>query len=131
MVADFARRVKARVGVPVIATGRILDPADADRLVGEGVRDAVGMTRAMIADPNLARKARSGEPVTRCIACNQGCIGHYHAVPDRMHGQSFDRLRGDAPRSARRVETREELVVIGAGPASCARRRRRQPAAIG
>ena len=57
----------------------MLDPADADRLIAEGVCDAVGMTRAQIADPNLARRARAGEPVTRCIGCNQGCIGHYHA----------------------------------------------------
>jgi len=60
-IADFARRVKARVGVPVIATGRVVDPADADRLIGEGVCDAVGMTRAMIADPNLAGGWVEGE----------------------------------------------------------------------
>ncbi len=28
--------------MPVIATGRILDPADADRLIADGVCDAVG-----------------------------------------------------------------------------------------
>ncbi|MEP6641977.1 MAG: FAD-dependent oxidoreductase, partial [Gaiellales bacterium] len=119
-VADVARRVKARVGVPVIATGRILDAADADRLIGEGVGDAVGMTRAMIADPNLARKTLAGEPVTRCIACNQGCIGHYHAgIPIACTVNPWTGYEATLPRP-RAASKREELVVIGAGPAGCA-----------
>ncbi len=79
VVEGFAGRVREASSVPVIATGRILDPADADRLISAGVCDAVGMTRAMITDPALASKARDGRPVTTCIGCNQGCIGHYHA----------------------------------------------------
>jgi 2,4-dienoyl-CoA reductase-like NADH-dependent reductase (Old Yellow Enzyme family)/thioredoxin reductase len=119
-VADFARRVKARVGVPVIATGRILDPADADRLIDEGVCDAVGMTRAMIADPDLARKALAGEPVTRCIACNQGCIGHYHAgIPIACTVNPWTGYEATLPRPSA-ASRHEELVVIGAGPAGCA-----------
>jgi 2,4-dienoyl-CoA reductase-like NADH-dependent reductase (Old Yellow Enzyme family)/thioredoxin reductase len=119
-ITDFARQVKARVGVPVIATGRIVDPADADRLIAEGVCDAVGMTRAMIADPNLARKARAGEPVTRCIACNQGCIGHYHAgIPIACTVNPWTGYEATLP-PPRAASKREEVVVIGAGPAGCA-----------
>ncbi|MDX6552317.1 MAG: hypothetical protein QOH74_805, partial [Gaiellales bacterium] len=47
-IAPFARRMKQAVDVPVIATGRILEPADADRLISDGVCDACGMTRALI-----------------------------------------------------------------------------------
>jgi 2,4-dienoyl-CoA reductase-like NADH-dependent reductase (Old Yellow Enzyme family)/thioredoxin reductase len=119
-IAAFARRVKARVGVPVIATGRILDPADADRLIGEGVCDATGMTRAMIADPNLARKARAGEAVTACIACNQGCIGHYHAgIPIACTVNPWTGHEATLPRPKRASKPRD-VVVIGAGPAGCA-----------
>ncbi len=119
-IADFAGRMKARVRVPVIATGRILDPADGDRLIGAGVCDAVGMTRAMIADPNLARKTLAGEPVTTCIGCNQGCIGHYHAgIPIACTINPWTGYEARLPRpSARGVAQR--VTVIGAGPAGCA-----------
>ena len=120
-IADFARRFKPRVGVPVIATGRILDPADADRLIGEGVCDAVGMTRAMIADPNLARKTLAGEPVTVCIGCNQGCIGHYHAgIPIACTVNPWTGYEAHAAPAATRRRDRETVVVVGAGPAGCA-----------
>jgi 2,4-dienoyl-CoA reductase-like NADH-dependent reductase (Old Yellow Enzyme family) len=119
-VAGFAQLFKPRVAVPVIATGRILDPADADRLIGEGVCDAVGMTRAMIAEPNLARKTRAGEPVTVCIGCNQGCIGHYHAgVPIACTVNPWTGYEATLPRP-RRAAAAERVVVIGAGPAGCA-----------
>jgi 2,4-dienoyl-CoA reductase-like NADH-dependent reductase (Old Yellow Enzyme family)/thioredoxin reductase len=119
-IEEFARAVKARTSVPVIATGRVLDPADADRMIAEGVCDAVGMTRAQIADPNLARRAQAGERVTRCIGCNQGCIGHYHAgVPIACTVNpwaGYERTL-PAPSPAERPGT---VVVVGAGPAGSA-----------
>ena len=119
-VERFARAVKARTSVPLIATGRVLDPADADRLIAEGVCDAVGMTRAQIADPNLARKARAGERITRCIGCNQGCIGHYHAgVPIACTVNPWAGYERTFPRPAP-AERPGTVVVVGAGPAGCA-----------
>ena len=43
--------------------------------------DLVGMTRALIADPELIAKTQAGaaDEVIECIGCNQACIGHYHA----------------------------------------------------
>jgi 2,4-dienoyl-CoA reductase-like NADH-dependent reductase (Old Yellow Enzyme family)/thioredoxin reductase len=119
-ITEFAAAVKARTAVPVIATGRVLDPADADRLIGEGVCDAVGMTRAQIADPNLARRARAGEPITRCIGCNQGCIGHYHAgVPIACTVNPWAGYERSLPLPAP-AGTPGTVVVVGAGPAGCA-----------
>ena len=71
----------------MIATTRVVDLDDAERLLADGQADVIGMTRAMIADPDLVAKAarrprRRG--ASHCIGCNQGCIGHYHAgVADR------------------------------------------------
>jgi len=69
-----------KLGVPVLATTRIVEPVDADALIASGVADAVGMTRALITDPDLPRKVRAGrlDSVVRCIGCN-ACIAHYHA----------------------------------------------------
>jgi 2,4-dienoyl-CoA reductase-like NADH-dependent reductase (Old Yellow Enzyme family) len=69
-----------QLGVPVLATTRIVDPTEADALIASGAADAVGMTRALITDPDLPAKVRADEvdSVVRCIGCN-ACIAHYHA----------------------------------------------------
>ena len=68
-------------GLPLLATTRVVDLADAERIVADGTADLVGMTRALIADPELVAKALRGaeDETILCIGCNQGCIGHYHA----------------------------------------------------
>ena len=67
--------------VALIGTTRIVDLDHAERIVAAGRADAVGMTRALIADPDLVAKAAAGraDDVIACIGCNQACIGHYHA----------------------------------------------------
>lgn len=111
---------RARDGVCVIATTRIADLALAERILASGRADAVGMTRALIADPDLVRKAisRRHDEVVECIGCNQSCIGHYHAglpigcaVNPRTGRERHIRTPS---RAARRV------LVIGAGPAGIA-----------
>lgn len=49
--------VKAVVKVPVVVTGGITDPHFADEIVREGRADLVGIGRALLADPDWARKA--------------------------------------------------------------------------
>jgi NADPH-dependent 2,4-dienoyl-CoA reductase/sulfur reductase-like enzyme len=119
-IAPFARRMKQAVDVPVIATGRILEPADADRLISDGVCDACGMTRALITDPSMPSKARAGRRHTVCIGCNQGCIGHYHAgIPIACTINPWTGHETTLPRPLP-VERPGTIVVIGAGPAGAA-----------
>ncbi|MDX6496178.1 MAG: hypothetical protein QOE17_2164 [Gaiellales bacterium] len=119
-VAGFARRMKSSVGVPVIATGRILDPADADAMIARGDCDACGMTRALITDPAMPLRARAGETFTTCIGCNQGCIGHYHAgVPIACTINPWTGHEASLPRPAA-VERPGTVVIVGAGPAGAA-----------
>ncbi len=61
--------------MPVLFSGRVNDPVVAEDLIRSGVCDLVGMTRAGIADPEFADKARSGRlgEIRRCIGCNR-CI---------------------------------------------------------
>jgi 2,4-dienoyl-CoA reductase-like NADH-dependent reductase (Old Yellow Enzyme family)/thioredoxin reductase len=110
-----------RLGPPLVTTTRIVDPAEADRLIAEGIADAVGMTRALITDPDLGRKVVEGrvEDVLRCLGCN-ACIAHYHAgtgiacTQNPRTGRERT-LPGPSPADARR-----RVIVVGAGPAGLA-----------
>ncbi|MEW6398072.1 MAG: NADH:flavin oxidoreductase [Bacillota bacterium] len=53
----LAEGIKQVVRVPVVVTGGITDPIFADRIVREGKADLVGIGRALLADPDWARKA--------------------------------------------------------------------------
>lgn len=110
-----------RVGLPLVATSRVVDPVEADRLVAEGTADAVGMTRALITDPDLPRKAAGGrrDDVVRCIGCN-ACIAHYHAgtpIACTQNPRTGRELRLASPAPA---ETPSRIVVVGGGPAGLA-----------
>lgn len=110
-----------KLGLPLLATTRIVDPAEADALIASRAAEAVGMTRALITDPDLPAKVRAGavEEVVRCIGCN-ACIAHYHAeTPIRCSmnpraGRELT-LPGATAEGARR-----RVVVVGAGPAGLA-----------
>ncbi len=79
-VAPFAAAVKAKVEIPVFVAGRINQPQTAEQVLASGQADVIGMTRALIADPEMPNKAAGGraEDIRACIACNQACIGHFH-----------------------------------------------------
>ncbi len=110
-----------RVGPPLVATSRIVDPVEADRLIAGGRCDATGMTRALITDPELPRKARQGRlhDVLRCIGCNV-CIAHYHAGTPIACAQNprtgRERTMGPPARSG----PRRRIAVVGGGPAGLA-----------
>jgi 2,4-dienoyl-CoA reductase-like NADH-dependent reductase (Old Yellow Enzyme family) len=112
--------MRAAVDVPLIATTRVVDVADAERLIESGAADAVGMTRALIADPGLVAKAATGRHALECIGCNQACIGHYHAgVPI---GCLVNPRTGRERTLPRRVGVAGWLhvTIVGAGPAGVA-----------
>src|ERR687894_2528167 len=112
--------MRAAVDVPVIGTTRVVDLAAAERLLASGAADAVGVTRALIADPDLVAKAAAGRPedVLGCIGCNQGCIGHYHAgVPiGCLVNPRTGRERELPPPRARPTRPPRRVLVIGGGP---------------
>ncbi|MEA2671937.1 MAG: hypothetical protein QOG45_2157, partial [Chloroflexota bacterium] len=106
-------------GVPVLATGSLVDPAMAAGAIASGAADGVEMTRALIADPDLVARVREGRAgrVRPCIRCNQDCVVRtaQNAVvscihnPEAGHEAAFP-APSPAPR-ARRV------LVVGGGPA--------------
>lgn len=110
-----------RVGPPLIATTRIVDPAAAEQLLANGAADAFGMTRALITDPELPRKLENAraEDVLRCIGCN-ACIAHYHAGTPIACAQNPRTGRERALPPAIATTKKKRVVVVGAGPAGLA-----------
>jgi 2,4-dienoyl-CoA reductase-like NADH-dependent reductase (Old Yellow Enzyme family) len=122
-IAEPAAAIRAAVpGATLLATTRVVELAAAERLICDGVADLIGMTRALIADPELVTKTMAGhaDDVIECVGCNQACIGHYHAgVPigcavNARTGRELSLARPGPRARPRRV------LVIGAGPAGAA-----------
>lgn len=103
----------------IIAGSRVTDPSVADRALAEGLIDAVGVTRSLIADPKWLEKAtvgRAGE--TRpCTGCNQGCSGRVQR--GLRIGCSTNPVAGNEPELATMYAAQRprRVVVVGAGPA--------------
>ena len=123
--AEHAARIKQAVSeigvnVPVLYAGRVNDPSVAEELVAGGKVDLVGMTRAMIADPEMPRKARDGrlDEIRKCIGCNT-CIGKV------VHGEVKTPLCAVNPTvgfeavwaKVRSANKPKRVVVVGGGPA--------------
>jgi len=112
---DYAADVKKHVRVPVIAVGRLGDPATAEAAVTQGKADFIALGRTLVADPQWVDKVHRGEAIRRCLACNT-CIN------DMRGGARIGCVvNGAAGREALFADTAvprgERIAVIGAGPA--------------
>jgi 2,4-dienoyl-CoA reductase (NADPH2) len=69
---------RKEIGIPLITTNRINNPATAEKILSSGHADMVSMARPFLADPNLLIKSEQGheDEINTCIACNQACLDH-------------------------------------------------------
>jgi hypothetical protein len=118
-VAPYAARLKQLLAVPIFVAGRVNQPQDAELLIAGRQADVCGMTRALICDPEMPNKARTGaaDDIRACIACNQACIGHFHkgypisCIQNPVSGREL--RYGRLPKAA----AAKNVWVIGGGPA--------------
>lgn len=110
----IASGIKENVQVPVICSGRINDPVQAEKILEDGQADLIGMTRALIADPEWPKKAMEGrlDDIRKCIACNQGCREKPVAC---TVNPEVGREKEMALISKAKV--RKRVMVVGGGPA--------------
>lgn len=117
---DFAGEVRAATKFPVFHAARINDVATARHAIAEGKLDMVGMTRAHIADPHIARKIAEGRE-----ADIRPCVGATYCL-DRIY-EGHEALCIHNPATGREAQMphvvakaqgpRRRIAVIGAGPA--------------
>jgi 2,4-dienoyl-CoA reductase-like NADH-dependent reductase (Old Yellow Enzyme family) len=112
---DYAADVKKRVGVPIIAVGRLGDPTTAERAVSQGKTDFIALGRTLIAEPQWVEKVSRGEPIRRCLSCNT-CINEM-----RGGARIGCVVNGAAGRetsfAAAQIPQEQRIAVLGAGPA--------------
>lgn len=116
----FARLRPACKGVPLMALGRITDPAEGEGLIAAGEVELVAAARALVADPawlNKAAAGRSGE-IRYCLSCNT-CWGYANLFqrplscvnnPNVADEREVDYWPKPLPEPARK-----SVVVVGAG----------------
>ncbi|MDD5094443.1 MAG: NAD(P)/FAD-dependent oxidoreductase [Dehalococcoidia bacterium] len=78
--ASLSVAVKKVTKLPVMVVGRITDPRLAEHILNENQADMVVMGRALLADPELPRKAAEGRfediiPCVGCCRCTAGGVG--------------------------------------------------------
>ena len=112
----FAEGIKKRVGIPVIAVGRI-EPDVAEAAIAAGRCDFVAMGRKLLADPDLPNRLSEGRPDSArpCIYSYQ-CVGnvflrtHARCTVNPRMGREHEPEPGAASEPRR-------VAVVGAGPA--------------
>lgn len=118
-VAPKAATLRAAVGLPLFVAGRINQPQIAEEVLAAGQADMCGMTRAMISDADMPRKAQAGQldDIRACIGCNQACIGHFHLGYSISCIQNPISGREHVLRPIPRAATRRTVLIAGGGPA--------------
>lgn len=109
-----AAAVKEAVDVPVVAVGRLHDPALAEQVLADGRADFVAMGRPLLADPELPRKLASGGPVRPCISC-ENCID---SLEQRLSTDcAVNPVTGKEHEVVLTATASRHVVVVGGGPA--------------
>jgi len=103
--------------VVVMVAGRVNQPQEAERIIEDAAADAVVMTRALICDPLMPKRAKAGEieDIRACVGCNQACIGHFQKGvgisciqrPESGREVTFSKVR---------ITNGKAALVIGGGP---------------
>ncbi len=115
-IVPLATAVKKVVSIPVFCSGR-LDPAMGEKLLTEGKMDFVGMTRRLLADPELPNKIAENrlDDITPCIGC-------LHCMDVRNKNKPVEcvvnpRLGREREYNLVPAKTRKKVLVVGGGPA--------------
>jgi len=118
---DIIRQLKAvSNGVPMVALGRITDPAEGEAILEHGDADMIGLGRALIADPAWLAKAASNRAhdIRYCISCNTcwGTIISHHLPIACVNNPRVGR-KDETDFWPQKTAVRKRVVVVGAGVA--------------
>jgi 2,4-dienoyl-CoA reductase-like NADH-dependent reductase (Old Yellow Enzyme family)/thioredoxin reductase len=116
-LVPYAAAIKEKVGVPVIAVGRIKTSAFAESILTQGKADLIAIGRQLIADPFWPQKVAEGkeDEIVPCISCNV-CMdtgprgsGLRCSVNASVTRESEYQIKA--------AEKSRKVIVVGGGPA--------------
>lgn len=115
---ESAARIKKALKIPTIASGSIISPELAEKILEEGKGDFIGLGRPLLADPYFPIKAQEGRPedirpCIRCVECTDRgvTLGHITCAVNAVTGRE-----GELARITPAVKPKK-VAVVGGGPA--------------
>ncbi len=115
----YAEAIKKVVSIPVLVTGNIQTPEQAEAILTEGKADFIGLARTQLADPYFVKKAKEGkrEDIVPCIRCMIGCNDKGLLANTVIHCAVNPTLyKYECPKIVP-AEAPKKVAVIGGGPA--------------
>lgn len=115
---EAAAEIKSHLHIPVGTVGAITDPKVMEQWISEGKIDYVVIARALIADPDLPKKAMHGrlEDIRPCLRCLSCITGGYYNLP--MHCSVNPQIGRDSDYKFSFLPTeKKRVLIVGAGPA--------------
>jgi 2,4-dienoyl-CoA reductase-like NADH-dependent reductase (Old Yellow Enzyme family) len=116
---DFTGEVREATRFPVFHAARIQDVATARHAIASGKLDMVGMTRAHIADPHIAKKVMEGREseILPCVGMGY-CIDriYYGGEALCIHNAATGREATMPHAVERAAGPKRKVIVVGAGP---------------
>ncbi len=119
--AATLRTLKASAGgIPVMALGRINDPAQADALIEHGEAELVGIGRALITDAAWSRKAQLGQAsrIRYCVGgntCWKTIVGH---LPIACDNNPRVAMPDELDEVFIQASIKKRVLVVGSGVAA-------------
>jgi len=113
-----ADEVKKHVGIPVITSHTLRDPAYCEKILAEGKTDLVGLSRQMIADPYWANKAHAGKPeeIRKCISCLVGCWQESLMIRRHMRCAINPAIGDERFVDLKPAAASRKVAIVGGGP---------------
>lgn len=118
-LVHLAERVKKAVKVPVITVGKLGDPLFAEEVLRQGKADFIAMGRPLLADPELANKAKEGriDDIRRCIYC-LNCFNfgaHPHILTQGISCTVNPAVLREKAFQLKPAATTKKVMVVGGG----------------
>ena len=115
-LVPLAENVKSAVkDTPIMVSGSIVEPEEADRLIGEGKCDMVALGRTLLADSHWPKKAAEGKRIRPCIRCN--VCHHQLWLEEPLVCSVNPYLLREAQEPIQPTREKKKVMVVGAGPA--------------
>jgi 2,4-dienoyl-CoA reductase-like NADH-dependent reductase (Old Yellow Enzyme family)/thioredoxin reductase len=111
----LAASIKPGLGsTPVMGTGSVIVPDEAEQAIADGECDMVALGRTLLADAHWAARAQAGRRIRPCIRCN--VCHHQLWLAEPLICQVNPHLLKEAQAPLQPAHRPKRVMVVGGGP---------------